>query len=308
MSRGGVGSVYLSRRQPHVVDPECSGTIECALIGVADHILIAGWLLLMIVVAIGSLLFLPKARDLCDRERQRTRAEYDAFDRFIAQVRELNPSGGEIGTSVGGGTLLQKSSMGSTGSLQELRTAYENTVMAVPHFGEEYGETVAQHMREELGDEIAEAVATESTLSLPLQRTVLDASTAARERRGHFLEMLNEEADSLNQHEQDLRSIAGDVESATSPLVADQSFDMLRERHANLEMHQEQIQGIVAARQDDRNAGRTGAMRTGKSLDLQAYLYQPMEPSYPVLAEATELLSKVSITLRRVEDELIYRG
>lgn len=304
-----MGNVYLSRRQPEAVaEPACSGTVECALLGLADHLLLGAWLLMMVIVGIASLLFLPKARDLCDRERQRTRAEFEAFDRFISRVQRVHPSSASVDTPVGGGTLLQQGSMRAAGGIKELRNAYEETVMAVPHFEEEYDETIVEHMREELGDEIAEAVITESTLSTPLHQSILDAATAARQRRAHFLEMLEEEASSLDQHEEEFRSIADAVEETTAPLCADQSFEALQERHEVLEQHQDEIQHIVAQRQADRNTGRTGAMRSGKSLDLQAYLYQPMEPTYPVLAEATEMLSKVSVTLKRVEDELIYRG
>ena len=164
MTRGGAGSVYLYRRQPEVVaEPRCSGTIECALIGVADHLLLLVWLLLMIVVALGSLVFLPRARSLCDQELRRTRAEYDAFDRFIDRARGITPSTDATEVPMGGqAPLIQRQSAASNGSLDVLVAAYEDTVMGVPHFEEEYNETVADHMREELSDEIAEAVQAEA--------------------------------------------------------------------------------------------------------------------------------------------------
>lgn len=311
MTRGGAGNVYLSRRQPEgLTETGCSGTIECMLAGMADHMLLLLWLSLMVVVAIGSLVFLPRARSLCDRERRRTRAEYDAFDRFIEQARSITPASQTQEAPMGGGAPLlhrQQANPGSNG-LETLTTAYEETVMSVPHFEEEYDETVAEHMREELSDEIAEAVHAESQLTPPLYRSVLDAANAARERRAQFLEMLDEEATSLASHHQDLQEISAAVDEVTTPLCADQSFDALRQQRNRLERHEDRIEEIVNDRQSDRTAGRTGAIRSGKSLDIQAYLYRSMDPTYPVLAEATQLLSRVRVTMRRVEDELIYRG
>lgn len=310
MTRGGASNVYLSRPQPEVAtEPSCSGTIECALAGAADHFLLLAWLLLMIVVAISSLVFLPRARDLCDRERRRTRAEYDAFDRFIEEMRDISPSNASQSVAVQeSAPLLHRSATASAGGLEDIKTTYEDTVMAVPHYEEEYAEPIAVHMREELSEEIAEAVLNGSTLGHQLKRSILDAAVAARERRATFLEMLDEEANSLARHERELADVAEGVEEATMPLCADQSFDALREQREELEAYEARIQRQVNQRQADRNDGRIGAIRNGKSLDLQEYLYQPMEPTYPVLGESTRLLSRINVALRRIEDELIYRG
>lgn len=303
------GGVYLYRRQPEVIaEPGCSGTIECALIGVADHMLLLLWLMLLVVVALGSLVFLPRARSLCDRERSRTQAEFDAFDAFIDQVHRITPAPPVTTAQVGTQAPLMQRRSEATGNLRTLVEAYESSVMSVPHFEEEYDETVADHMREELGDEIAQAVNTEAQLTKPLHQSVIDAAIAARDRRGHLLAMLDEEANSLGTLEIELRDMASGVDEATTPLCADLSFDELQELRRQLEVYEQQIESLVNQRQVDRTAGRSGAIRSGQSIDLQTYLYRTMEPTYPVLAEATQLLSRVQITHRRVEDELIYRG
>lgn len=309
MARGGSGNVYLSRRQPEAItDAGCEGAIDCALAGFADHLILIAWLVLLVVIAIGSLVFLPKARKLCDRERQRTRAEYEAFDRFLSRARNMSPNSGGAARPMNGNASLLQQTVGSANDLATLREAYEETVMAVSHFEEEYDETVIEHMRKELSDEIAEAVRSESSLSDPLYRSILDAASAARDRRKEFLAMLEEEAESLAHRQAELEEISTAVEDITQPLCADQSFDALQEQRDELEAYERRIEELVNDRQADRTAGRVGAVRSGKSLDLQAYLYRPMEPTYPVVAEATNLLSRITVTLRRVEDELIYRG
>ncbi len=291
-----------------IAEAGCSGTIDCAASAFAEHLLLLTWLLVMVLVAVGSLVVLPKARELCDQERRRTRAEYDAFDRFLAQVREMSPRATVSGGAQVDRPVALQQSMGGPGDLSALRAAYEETVLAVPHFEEEYDETGVEHMREELSDEVAEAVIAGSTLSEPLYRSVLDAATAARDRRKRFLEMIDREATSLGTHAEALRRIDARVEELTSPLCADQSFDALRRQRNQLREFEAEIEEIVNERQADRTATRKQVQHTDHDLDLQSYLYRSLDATYPVLAEATDLLARISVTLRQVEDELIYRG
>lgn len=309
MARGGAGRVYLSKRQPEMIaETGCTGTIECAASAFAEHLFLLAWLLVMVLVAVGSLVVLPKARELCEQERRRTRAEYDAFDRFLVQIREMSPAPTVSRTAGVDQPVVLQQSVGVTGDLSELRSAYEETVLAVPHYEEEYDETPVEHMREELSDEVAQAVIAGSTLSEPLYRSVLDAATAARDRRKRFLEMIDREAASLATHTEELRRIDADVQELTSPLCADQSFDALRGQRRQLTDFEGEIEGIVNERQADRTTNRKQVVRTDHDLDLQSYLYRSLDATYPVLAEAMDLLAQVSVTLRRVEDELIYRG
>lgn len=310
MVTGGGGNVYLSRKTPEVLSGEpCSGTIECALMGVADHLLILLWLVLLLLTAVATLAFLPRARELCDRERRRTRAEYNAFDQFIDRIRALSPaSTTSVAEPAGAVPLVQRQFKPHGSDVAEVRAAYEETVMAVPHFEEDYDETLDEHMGAEFSEEIAEATIAGSEFGKPMKRSLLDAASDARDSRAQFLDLLNEEATSLNRHEKRLDEIQRLVDEATAPLCADQSFEELRGQLDSLAECETALEKTVDRRQSDRTERQSAVLRVPNELDLQEYLYQSMDVTYPVLAEATRLLSRIEVATRRVEDELIYRA
>lgn len=308
MQRGG-DNIHLSRNQPDIPTDLCSGTVECALAGFADHVLILIWLLVLIVVAVSSLVFLPRAEQLCDRERRRATVEFDAFDQFLSRLQGYSSSGAAVTTEpVGGGSLIQQQAVAHGDALAKVREAYRETVMAVPHFEEDYDESLIEHMSAELGEEIAYATVDGGPLSEPIKRGLLAASRDARDRRADFIELLDEESESLNRHTASFEDIHERVNNATSPRCANESFNGLHRRRDALLNCSEEIESTVAARQQDRTEGRTAAIQMMDGTNLQEYLYRPMEVTYPVLGEGTRLLSQIQVSLRRIEDELIYRS
>lgn len=310
MQKGGGTTVHLSRKTPELLEVErCAGTIECALAGAADEALLLAWLALLLITALASLAFLPRARELADRERTRTRAEYDAFDRFIAEVQSVTPQPiASAAEPAGSAPIIQRQIEPEGAAATEVEAAYRETVMAVPHFEEDYGETIAQHMQAELSEEIAHATLDGNGFGPHVKRGLLEAAADARERRADFLDLLDEECSSLERHAERLSGIEQDVERATAPLCADQSFDDLRSQRETLQDCRAAIQSLLDERQTDRTKGKNAVLRLNRDLDLQEYLYAPLEVTYPVFAEAARLLSQIDVAIRHVEDELIYRA
>lgn len=310
MTVGGVDSVYLRRNTPELTATEtCSGTVECALAGVADQVLVAMWLGMMVVVALATLVFLPRAREYCARERDRTQAEYDAFDQFLNDVQDIPASSTASAVEPAGEMSIVQTYVHPSGAgKQRLREAYEGSVMSVPHFSEDYDETIDENMAAEFGDEIAHAALNGQEFGPHVKRSLLQGAVDARERRRHFLTLLEAESASLNRHADRLADVKRRVDRASEPLCADLSFDELTANRECLADCEDAIEGVVEHRQSDRTEGKNAVLRLNKDLDLQEYLYQPMEVTYPVLAEAARLLSQIAIATRRIEDELIYRA
>ena len=310
MTTGASGTAVLSRRQPDIGPAEgCSGTIECALVGVADHVLLFMWLVMLVVIAVGSLMFIPRAQELCSQERERTAREYEAFDRFLNRVVEISTSTPQVtAASAAGPAVLQERYSRPGGELAAVIDAYEETVMDVPHYEQDYGETLAEHMAAELGEEVAQGVLGRGALSNHLKAGIVETTRTARDRRENLHGLLEGEAASLERHGSRFRSITEKIERTTTTLCSQQSYDELLEQRTELQECQETLEEIVAKRQEDRNDNRITCMPRKTQMHLQAYLYMPMEVTYPVVAEATELLSRVMVASNRVEDELIYRS
>lgn len=303
-------SIHLSRNQPDIsVEAACSGTIECALAGVADQVLLVLWLLILVVVALASLAFLPRARQLADRERDRATAEYDAFDAFLSQLQGFSTVGVSAVTEpAGGSTLIQQRSVAQVDGLAKVRDAYRETVMAVAHYEEDYNETLVEHMSAEFGDEIAHTAVGGGPLLAPIKRNLVESARDARDRRADFIELLDEESESLTRHDDQLAEIKRRVDKAAGPRCSEETYNGLHRRRARLQQCATDVESVIDRRQQDRTEGRTATVQMMDGADLQEYLYRPMEVTYPVLAEGAKLLSQIEVGLRRIEDELIYRS
>lgn len=302
--------IHLSRQTPDLLGQEtCSGTIECALAGVADQALLAGWLLLLILVAATSLFVLPRARELCEEERRRTKAEYHAFDSFLDHLNRIETTTGSV-TRTDGGTarLLHKTAAEPADQLETVRKAYRATVMDVPHYEEDYDESLEEHMRAELSDELAHGSTCGTEFSPHLKRGLLEATRDARDRREKFLGYLEEEARSLEHHEARIESITEQIETATAPRCSAATFDELLERRETLLECEDRLQTVIEDRQNDRTTSGTAAVRSRDGRDLPSYLYRELDVTYPVLAEVTKLLGQLRTGTNRLEDELIHRG
>lgn len=304
-------NIHLSRDAPDIAaEAACSGTIECALAGVADHLMLLLWFALLVIVALASLTFLPRAQRLCERERHRATVEYDAFDEFLARVRSFQTSGSATATSepVGAGGLMQQQVAAQLDGLAKVRDAYRETVMAVPHFEEDYDESLIEHMSAELGEELAHAAVEGGPLVQPIKQGLLEAARDARDRRADFIELLDEEDESLRRHQRDYEDIARRVERSVTPRCADETYNGLQRRRRRLNACAADIESTIEERQRDRTEGKTATIQMMDGADLQEYLYRPMDVTYPVLAEGTKLLSQIEVGIRRIEDELIYRS
>lgn len=306
----GAGNIHLSRNQPELAPgPTCSGTIECALAGMADQAIIALWLFLLVVVAAVSLVFLPRARRLCRREVERAQAEFEAFDAFISQIATIPTSDiSQAETNAAAPSLLQYRTDGGTRRLTQVHDIYRDTVMAVPHYEEDYDESILDHMSAELSEELAHATVNGADFPPQLKENLINAAMEARDRRKDFVATLNEENAALEEYGTHLETLEPAIEQTTAPQCATQTFSQLQYRYDTLDEQETALEQIATERQSDRKTGRVGAIHLGKDVDLQKYLYRPMDVNYPVLAETARLLSQIRITRKRVEDELIYRG
>ncbi len=309
MSTGGSGSIHLSRGTPDLAATDvCGGGLECMLAGLMDLSLVAAMIGFLVLLVLASLTYVPTAKELCEEERGRTGAEHVAFDRFVKRTRGLPTANVTAMETAGTGPLLHRETPAGSGGLSTLKDTYRETVMDVPHFEEEYNETLEEHMVAELGPDVAHGVMGESRLTPPIKRGVVEAATDARERRRALLTVLEEEAQSLDRHNDTLASIERSVETTTAPLCADRTYDELVAARNELHRNREQLNDVCRERQHDRRDGQLVSLRLRDEIDLQEFLYSRLEVTYPVIADAMGLLNTVETTLHRIEDELIYRA
>ena len=255
--------------------------------------------------------WIPSAREIVRTEHERILAERDAFKQFQDRVAGLDPSSTvskisppsqELPSSIN-----RRSSSSTAEKLDDIQQAYRDTVMNTPHYEEEYGESLVQDMTIEFGEDLTAAIMTNPQLTPSLQQAVVQAATAASARRTTFSNQLDEEEATLKDAHQTLAPIGEQYEQSTDQPRQQQSIDDLWETHQQLTTCIATCEDGIEERQTQRTDGHTALPHTDEIVDLQEYLYQSLDVTYPILADGTTVLEHCFTARRRVEEELALR-
>jgi hypothetical protein len=239
-------------------------------------------------------------------EHRRTAAERDAFAQFADRIAALDISADTAPTRTQPAatqTLLQADSQSDT-QLADARTAYRETVMSVPHYAEEYDESLQKHLTAELSPEIATALTTGDQFIPSLQEQLITESRHACESRTTFLSALEDEASALQAADErltDLGSGFTDLLTARS-LEAWSSKELLASRQ-QVRAGERKCEELAADRQSTLRSQRVPAVQH-IDLEFTIYLYHSLSITYPVLADITDLAETLRSTRSQIDDAL----
>jgi hypothetical protein len=237
-----------------------------------------------------------RARATVAEEVDIVAAERNAFQRLLARLSRLETTDGAVARTAGGaagGSLLVRSTPAQDGT-EAVRTAYRETVMAVPHYDREYGDSLPASLRTEFGDRLAEQVVDDGPLTPMLQQALLGAVREAVSDRSRFLDVLGTERRSLEESERELDA----VESRTAEL-AEASTDSA-DRVDELDRLESRCATVSRRRQElihDRSSRDMSGVGGGS---LLAYLYDGTDTRFPVLADASSCLRTIEAVRRDV--------
>ena len=273
--------------------------------GVVTGVVIAG------LVAFIAFAYVRDAKACCRRERRRVLDERDAFEEFAERVSGLDPA--PVDTTGGGfdGPVIGAHRTGSARSPGDIRLrnvldAYRDTVMSLPHYTEEYDESVAESLAAELGPDTTTSLATNGTLSPALQSTLVDRGRQAARARTSLADAIDEEIDDLADMEATLTEVDRQrsrlnehLEGVPNSSRVDASIDVW-ERLGDLESR---CDDMATDRQATiRNPPMdTDATADEAAMTFREYLYGPMDgPRYPVLASVASLADRIREDRSRV--------
>jgi len=233
-------------------------------------------------------------------ERRRTADECAAFRAFYDRVADLTPAATE--------TVTARRSVLAAGptsgvALDELRTAYEETVMAVPHYDDEYGDGFAESFAAEFGDDVAAAFAGSQTVTAPLRAGVLASTKEALGERETFLDLLDREIDSLSAVRDGAEEVTEAIRSADQRPLSDRAVGELWGLQSLLDRQRERVDALAARRQRAIHDQRVELVRLGT--DAQTYLYREFSETYPGLAALATLGRVLERAERRVDRALV---
>ena len=274
------------------------------------------------LVGLLSLLAFTYVRDAesaCRRERRRVLDERDAFEAFADRVAEMDtvsvatdatpsgvPAGALRGIGGAGGGGPPGGTSGGDVTLRRVMAAYDDTVLSLPHYRDEYDETAAESLAAELGPDTTTALATDGGLSSGAKSALVDRSRRAADARTRLADAIGEEVDELADRETDLsgidrrrRRLLGHLDGIRSDREAEAALDVW-DRLSELEG---ECDRLAADRQ--RSLGdpplTAGPAMADTDRPFYAYLYDPVDgPRHPILAQVAELSDRVRADKDRV--------
>lgn len=219
-------------------------------------------------------------------EKGLVESELAAFRRFEKQIEAVpGTSSSQTGTAEPAGALTVQSGVSPT---RKLEHSYRSTVMAVPHYETEYGDTFEESIRTEFDRAIVQVI-TGAIPYTPLAKSrLLGASETARRNRSALVEDLDRELAALS--------------VAISRLEAwDEQLDHVHERIdtwpecrasevvSTIERIRAECDARSAERQQRIHRHATGVTRYGEPDTFVQYLYGRTEFSMPILADISSI-------------------
>jgi len=235
---------------------------------------------------------------------ERARAERDAFERFALRVSDLRCSKpGLEASSVHGGERLLKHETVDDSALEAVKTAYLETVMGVPHYEEEYDESIATNLSEEFSEEIALAVCTGSKLTPSIQQALISESRQRSYKRDKFIDVIERELAEISKAGCKFETIEEQCERLCSERRTS-SYEQILATWEQLDCLEDDCSSVLHDRQCTLQEDGVDQFNDGHV--LQEYLYASLPVTYPVLADGAQLLDRLADT-RQTIMRFLYR-
>lgn len=234
------------------------------------------------------------ARRLVEAELNLIRREQKAFEQFIHRLHEVQVTDKKpIESDDRGLTTLVRNNTKVSEELETIRQAYRKTVMAVPHYESEYGDTLQANMTTEFGPTIAGHIADGQTLTQTLYEALLEATKQCRSDRQNFCRLLRDERDSLHHIAAELNEVESCIVNLDDQINRASHTGQLTRIDHELATLESQCTHLANRRQETIH-GRTGKHIAGiDEVSLVGYLYTELETAAPALSDITSCLNLI---------------
>ena len=311
------GDVAFRIPQESAVEPECT-SLACEASSMATEPAVVTAFALLGLATLVAFAYVREAKTCCRRERRRVTDERDAFEEFADRIASLDPVPADATGQPNGGPVIgayptgSTRAIGTTGGpgdtrLRRVLDAYRDTVISLPHYTEEYDETVAESLAAELGPDTTTSLASNGTLSPGLQSALVDRSRTAAQARTTLADVIDAELDDLDDTEATLTRIDRQrtrlnehLEGVPPGVRTDASIDVWQ----RLDGLEGECDAVASARQaslrDPPIPPEVGPT-DGVDPNFTEYLYGSIEgPRYPVLASIASLAERIRTDRERV--------
>ncbi|MFC7204185.1 hypothetical protein ACFQJC_11720 [Haloferax namakaokahaiae] len=226
-------------------------------------------------------------------ERRRCVDEREAFRSFHADLANQQVAAPQTTPP------LVNARQQTTSSLQRVRRSYERTVMSVPHYESEYGDTFETSLREEFGPDVASVFCSSQSLSKPLHQRMVSAATASYVERVEFIEIVDAESSSLENVREEAAEIHARLRELDEVPLPDRGFEALCALYESVGDLQERLDRLVSRRQTTIMAHRRAL--SPLHADVTLFFYDDLDVRYPALSTLADLGEVIDTARKRIE-------
>jgi len=241
-----------------------------------------------------------------------TRSERLAFAKFINSLSNLSVSPITADSNIpcrapARATLDQASSSRSNSQITHVYELYRETIMDVDHYSQEYDDTLAESIAEELGSETAAALRNSDHLTPQLRDRLIETSNRARESRHALLQGLKHEHSALHNADEALSELGTGLDDVLAmQSLQTWSDEELATTQKNLQDREQECERLAADRQTTLHEQRVPSTHHIE-LEFVEYLYQSLSVDYPMLTDISNLAGTFRTARSTVEDTLASR-
>jgi hypothetical protein len=230
-------------------------------------------------------------------EEIRTQQECKAFRAFSDQIQSLQPGNHSSSTAVASHPHIRRFPSSADDYQTAVQQAYEDTIMDLSFYETEYGESYLESLSEEFGTEVATAVSSPHCFTHAAKQALLCRIAEALSKRENLLETLSDERHSIATSESELTSLISQIDHIEATMGTSSDHRTRDGYQQRLSVLSDQCESVAHNRQGVIQSQRETYCDEPSDPDLTAYLYQSVEPTYPVLSLCSSLASQID-TLR----------
>jgi len=237
---------------------------------------------------------IDRALSRIENELELAKTEREAFIQFLDWIEDIDPEGREKIDSIGNDRLIS-SPLTETHSngLSEIQTAYRETVMAVPHYEREYGDTLVESLATEFGKTVAGQLVGGESLTPALYDALLAASHKARDDRDNFACLLRREHHSMQTIATELADVESRVDTLSRQISTASDSEQLACIDDSLANLERQCTDLANCRQELIHGRSVAAFSGVDEQSLVQYLYADLETATPALSDITSCIDMI---------------
>jgi len=252
-----------------------------------------------------------RARAIIEREQRILHTEVEAFRAFHRRVDQIdsnttatpNPFAfkGQLFEHIDSCLRTTTDDESSTETaLMRVRLAYLGTVMAVPHYEEEYGNSYRESLNAEFGPGLASTLVDADGFTPISKEQLLSGVEAAIQTRIDALPALDREAATLIRATTIIDEIREELTAITSRPFFECEYDELEQLREDLDELNDRCEGLAERRQSGDLHNNTTLFNPPNTHILEKYPYGDTSTRYPILYTVAALSDRITTTKQHI--------